>query len=81
MPLSVDTPAPPKKTARRALRSSSASCSAGCLDGEEVVIRAGDEALNFPRKTVSLVRLVPDLSALDDDTEGIVIDSDTLPDE
>ena len=56
----------------------------GCLErmnGEEVAIRAGDEALTFPRKAVSLVRLVPDLSALDDDTEGIVIDSDTLPDE
>ena len=56
----------------------------GCLermDGEEVVIRAGDEALTFPRKTVSLVRLVPDLSALEDDSEGIVIDSDELPDE
>ena len=51
------------------------------MDAEAVVLKVGDGILTFPRKAVSLVRLVPDLSALDDDTEGIVIESDTLPDE
>ena len=46
-----------------------------------VVITVGGTERTFPRKAVSLVRMVPDLSALEDDTEGIVIESDTLPDE
>ncbi len=51
------------------------------MDDEAVVIWQGDRELSFVRKAVSLVRLVPDLSALEDDSEGIVIDSDELPDE
>lgn len=51
------------------------------MDDEAVAVSVGGQELSFPRKAVSLVRLVPDLSALEDDTEGIVIDSDTLPNE
>ena len=51
------------------------------MDDEAVAITVGGTERTFPRKAVSLVRMVPDLSALEDDTEGIVIESDTLPDE
>ena len=51
------------------------------MDAETVVLNAPGGHLSFPRKAVSLVRMVPDLSALEDDTEGIVIESDELPDE
>ncbi len=51
------------------------------MDAETVVLNVAGGQLSFPRKAVSLVRMVPDLSALDDETEGIVIESDELPDE
>jgi ribosome maturation factor RimP len=51
------------------------------MDDEAVVIEQGTGELTFARKAVSLVRLVPDLSALEDDSEGVVIESDELPDE
>ncbi len=52
------------------------------MDEAEVVLDTGAETpLTFERKAVSLVRLVPDLSGLEDETEGIVIDSDELPGE
>ena len=51
------------------------------MDDEAVVIEQETGELTFARKAVSLVRLVPDLSALEDDSEGVVIESDELPDE
>ena len=51
------------------------------MDDEAVILQTGEEEMSFPRKAVSLVRLVPDLSALEDESEGIVIESDELPDE
>jgi len=39
------------------------------MNGERVVLSAGEETLEFPRKAVSQVRLVPDLSALDEEEE------------
>ena len=51
------------------------------MDGETVILEENGEEKSFPRKAVSLVRLVPDLSALEDESEGIVIESDELPDE
>lgn len=35
------------------------------MDEEHVALRAGEEIIDLPRKVVSQVRLVPDLSALD----------------
>ena len=51
------------------------------MDDEAVVIEQETGELTFARKAVSLVRLVPDLSALEDESEGVVIESDELPDE
>ena len=51
------------------------------MDDEAVVIEQETGELTFARKAVSLVRLVPDLGALEDDSEGVVIESDELPDE
>ena len=51
------------------------------MDAEQVALDDGGETRVFGRKTVAMVRLVPDLSALEGDTEDIVIDSDVLPDE
>ena len=51
------------------------------MNEESVVIETDGEARSFPRKGVAMVRMVPDLSALDEETEDIVIDSDELPDE
>ena len=39
------------------------------MDDERVVLEAGEETLEFPRKAVAQVRLVPDLSALDEENE------------
>ena len=51
------------------------------MDAETVVLNVAGGQLSFPRTAVSLVRMVPDLSALDDEPEGIVIESDEVPDE
>ncbi len=52
------------------------------MDGEQVTLAEdGGGTRAFPRKAVALVRLVPDLSVLDEETEDIVIDSDELPEE
>ena len=48
------------------------------MDEEQVVIARGEEELAFPRKGVSLVRLVPDLSGLEDDSQAFVLDEDEL---
>ena len=37
------------------------------MNQEQVVLQCGEETLTFPRKAVSQVRLVPDLSALDEE--------------
>ena len=37
------------------------------MNQEQVVLKCGEETLVFPRKAVSQVRLVPDLSALDEE--------------
>ena len=37
------------------------------MNGDRVVLEAGEETLEFPRKAVAQVRLVPDLSALDEE--------------
>lgn len=39
------------------------------MDEESVVLSVGEETLEFPRKAVAQVRLVPDLSALDEETD------------
>ena len=39
------------------------------MDGESVQLRVGEETLTFPRKAVAQVRLVPDLSALDEEED------------
>ncbi len=50
------------------------------MDSETVEVTENEKLVSFPRRAVSLVRLVPDLSALDeDDADGIVIESDELP--
>ena len=41
------------------------------MDDETVELQAGEETLIFPRKAVAQVRLVPDLSALEDDETEI----------
>ena len=40
------------------------------MDDNEVVVTVGEEEKAFPRKAVSQVRLVPDLSALEEDDES-----------
>jgi len=40
------------------------------MDGESVQLRVGEKTLTFPRKAVAQVRLVPDLSALDEEEEN-----------
>ena len=37
------------------------------MNGEQVVLLCGEETLAFPRKSVAQVRLVPDLSALNEE--------------
>ena len=37
------------------------------MDEEKVELQAGDETISLPRRSVSQVRLVPDLSALDEE--------------
>ena len=49
------------------------------MDADWVGLEEDGQQLVFPRKTVAMVRLVPDLSALEDETDGIVIESDELP--
>ncbi len=49
------------------------------MDGEAVVIRIGGEERTFPAKTVAQVRLVPDLSGLEEDS-GIEV-TDVIDDE
>ena len=39
------------------------------MNDEHVLLKNGDELINLPRKAVAQVRLVPDLSALDEETE------------
>ena len=39
------------------------------MDGEHVVLSCGEETVELPRKAVAQVRLVPDLSALEEDDE------------
>ena len=39
------------------------------MDGERVALQCGEEEVSLPRKTVAQVRLVPDLSALDETDE------------
>ena len=39
------------------------------MDGESVQLRVGEKTLTFPRKAVAQVRLVPDLSALDEEED------------
>ncbi|MBR6185327.1 MAG: ribosome maturation factor RimP [Clostridia bacterium] len=39
------------------------------MNEEQVVLLCGEETVSFPRKTVAQVRLVPDLSALNEDDE------------
>jgi len=39
------------------------------MDGESVQLRVGEKMLTFPRKAVAQVRLVPDLSALDEEED------------
>ena len=39
------------------------------MDGESVQLRVGEKTLTFPRKAVAQVRLVPDLSALDEEEQ------------
>ena len=41
----------------------------GKMDGESVQLRVGEKTLTFPRKAVAQVRLVPDLSALDEEED------------
>ena len=40
------------------------------MNDEHVVLKAGEETMEFPRKAVAQVRLVPDLSALDEEEEN-----------
>jgi len=40
------------------------------MNDDHVVLEAGEEILEFPRKAVAQVRLVPDLSALDEEEEN-----------
>ena len=51
------------------------------MNADVVALELPEGPLSLPRKAVALVRLVPDLSGLEDETEGIVIDSDELPGE
>ena len=39
------------------------------MNDERVVLQCGEETLEFPRKAVAQVRLVPDLSALDEEED------------
>ena len=39
------------------------------MDDEQVILLCGEEEIAFPRKAVAQVRLVPDLSALDEEEE------------
>lgn len=41
------------------------------MDEESVVLSVGEETLEFPRKAVAQVRLVPDLSALDEEADEL----------
>ena len=40
------------------------------MNDEHVVLKAGEETMEFPRKAVAQVRLVPDLTALDEEEEN-----------
>jgi ribosome maturation factor RimP len=40
------------------------------MNDDHVVLESGEEILEFPRKAVAQVRLVPDLSALDEEEEN-----------
>lgn len=40
------------------------------MNDDHVVLEVGEEILEFPRKAVAQVRLVPDLSALDEEEEN-----------
>lgn len=40
------------------------------MDQDRVTLLRGDQTVELPRKAVSQVRLVPDLSALDEDEDG-----------
>ena len=41
------------------------------MDDEQVLIACGEDELSFPRKAVAQVRLVPDLSALDEEDDTL----------
>ena len=39
------------------------------MDEKHVLLQSGEEQIDLPRKAVAQVRLVPDLSALDEEEE------------
>ena len=51
------------------------------MNADSVELEENGSVHVFPRKGVAMVRFVPDLSALNDESDGILIDTDELPDE